>query len=141
MSDKPNSPNLDLINRVQQARMAYDAQAQPSQVSAVYWIEAKTQQADVPAPTPRGGYWCVETTVQAVDALWAQIRQATESGLLGYKSKVSTVPANGQTHPDARVIHVRTYDHTDTADLRRVRDALRELGITQEIAYYTDQQG
>ncbi len=46
-----DSPNLDLIRMVQQARMAHDAQAKPSQVAAVYWIEAKPLAEDSPAPT------------------------------------------------------------------------------------------
>ena len=72
-----DQPNLDLIEMVQQARMAHDAQAQPSQVAAVYWIEAKRQIAGA-APTPRAGYWLISTTVQAVDALWAQVKAATD---------------------------------------------------------------
>lgn len=132
MSDKPN---LDLIAMVQNARMKHDAAAQPSQVSAVYWIEAKRQQGDYPAPTSRAGYWRIETTVQAVDALWRTIRQATEAGDLGYKAKVSTAPASGQTAPDARVIHVLTYDSDDSADVERVGQALRGLGIPDTMVY------
>lgn len=41
MTSKNEKPNLDLIGMVQQARMQHDAGAAPSQMDAVYWIEAK----------------------------------------------------------------------------------------------------
>lgn len=133
--NKPKAPNLDLIAMVQQARMQHDADAVPSQVGGVYWIEAKPQQGDYPSPTSRAGQWVIPTTVKAVDDLWTSIKSATRSGKLGYKSKVSTAPANNQGHPDDRIIHVCTYDADDSADVKRVRAALNEIGITAEISY------
>lgn len=127
--DKPKPPNLDLIQLVQKARMAYDREALPSNVSAIYWIESKPL-VDVPAPTPRAGEWRIQTTVAKVDALWIKIRQATETGQLGYKSKVSTSPAKGQSSMDDRLIVVRTRDADDLADVARVEAALRKMGIT-----------
>ncbi|MFN8451453.1 MAG: DUF1917 domain-containing protein [Anaerolineae bacterium] len=113
MSDQPD---LDLIRRVQQARAAHDAQAQPSQVAAVYWIEAHRQGEGDP-PTPRAGFWLISSTVGDVDAHWAIIKSATRSGRLGYKSRVATA---GRTHPDERVIHVMTSDADDADDVARV---------------------
>ena len=130
MSDaNPKPPNLDLIQMVQQARMMHDREAVPSSMNAVYWIESKPLTA-VPTLTSRAGEWLIETTAAEVDALWTKIRQATEEGRLGYKSKVSTSPAKGQAHSDARLIVVRTYDADDLADVSRVETALREMGIT-----------
>ncbi|MCC6803121.1 MAG: DUF1917 domain-containing protein [Anaerolineae bacterium] len=128
MSDKPD---LDLIRRVQQARAELDAQAQPSRIAAVYWIEAKRQMAGSP-PTPRAGHWLIQTTIQQVDAQWALVKAATEAGRLGYKSKVATA---GRAHPDERVIHVMTYDADDADDVARVGDALRALGFP-DITYH-----
>lgn len=92
MSDaKPKPPNLDLINMVQQARMMHDREAVPSSMNAVYWIESKSL-TPVPAITPHAGEWLIETTAAEVDDLWTKIRQATEKGLLGYKSKVLDIP-------------------------------------------------
>jgi len=139
MSYKPQKPNLDLINMVQQARMMHDSQATPSQVSAVYWIEAKRPEGDYPAPTPRTGEWRIPITVDQVDALWETIKTATEAGKLGYKSKVSTKPAKGQADINARVICVRTVDADDQVDVERVYDALFALGITIEMTYQRDQ--
>jgi hypothetical protein len=123
---------MELIFRVQQARMAHDAEAIPSQATGVYWIEAK-RKGDGPGPTPRAGHWRIVTTVSEVDALWAKIKAATEAGQLGYKSKVTTVSRSGQ--PDEREIHVVTYDADDQADVARIRAALQNLGITERAAY------
>lgn len=128
MSDQPD---LDLIRRVQQARAEHDAQAQPSQIAAVYWIEAKRQVAGSP-PTSRAGFWLIRTTLLEVDAYWAVIKTATESGDLGYKSKVATA---GRRQPNERVIHVMTCDAADAADVARVGDALRALGFS-DITYH-----
>lgn len=143
MPDKRNNTdpiNLDLINMVQNARMAHDDTAQPSQVPGVYWVEAKNQQAAARQPTPRTGEWRIPTSVTAIDALWAQIKQATEAGKLGYKAKASTKPAHGQAGRDERVICVRTYDADDSADVRRVQAALREMGI-EDMTYTRDKEG
>ncbi len=127
-----NSPDMELINRVQQARMAHDAEAVPSQAAGVYWIEAKRQAAG-PGPTPRAGHWRIVTTAAEVDLLWARIKAATEAGLLGYKAKVTTASRSGQA--DEREIHVVTYDADDGADVARVRAALMALGIREKLAY------
>jgi len=129
--NKPEKPDMDLIKMVQNARMMHDDDAQPSQVPGVYWIEAKAQQADAPAPTSRAGEWRIPTTVDSVDALWAKIKGATEAGELGYKSKVSTSPAQGQGNRDQRLICVRTVDAEDAADVERVRKALLSLGVDE----------
>jgi hypothetical protein len=126
---KPKPPNLDLIQMVQQARMQYDREALPSNISAIYWIESKPLGTAL-AITPRTGQWLIETTVTEVDDLWSKIRQATEEGRLGYKSKVSTSPAKGQSQASARLIVVRTYDADDLADVSRVESRLREMGLT-----------
>jgi hypothetical protein len=109
---------------VQRARMLHDAEAVPSQTTAVYWIEAKPSR-ESPAPTVRAGAWIMETTAQEVDALWAVIKDATRAGSLGYKSKVATASHTGS--PNARVMHVCTVDGDDAADVERVRQALVEL--------------
>jgi len=129
--DDPNQPNLDLIGMVQRARMEHDAEAQPSRVSAVYWIEAK-RQTDGAAPTLRAGHWLIRTDLREVDAQWAKIKAATTGGSLGYKSKVATA---GRARADERVIHVMTYDADDSADVARVRAALIDLGFGGNLVY------
>lgn len=126
--------DLDLIQMVQQARMAHDADAVPSQMAGVYWIEAKCEVETLP-PTSRAGRWIIPTTVSEVDALWEKIKAATRAGKLGYKSKVSTASRDLGKDRNDRVIHVVTADADNTADVARVREALRELGINENIQY------
>mgnify|MGYP001256775263 CR=1 FL=1 len=127
-------PNLDLIALVQAARKAYDAGAQPSQVQAVYWIEAD-READGPGPTARAGSWVLEPSAGEVDGLWAIIRAATREGALGYKARVLTAPRTGGPASPRREIHIVTYDADDTADVERVRAALAALGIQAPMTY------
>jgi hypothetical protein len=135
MSDE-SSLNLDLIRMVQQARMQHDSGLRPSQVSATYWIECKRPSA-TPAPTPRTGEFRLFTHVAQVDDDWERIKAATLAGQLGYKSKVSTRPTPDHPAADGRTICVRTYDHSDAADVERVRAALVALGFTPS-HYLTD---
>jgi hypothetical protein len=126
--DKLNPPNLDLIQMVQQARMQHDADAVPSEMGGVYWIEVKPASA-TQSPTPRAGLWLIETDTAHIDAQWAAVKAATQAGKLGYKSKASTRPRGGQGGADSRVICVCTYDRADAADVERVRIALAELSL------------
>ncbi len=135
---KGDKPDMDLINMVQNARMAHDDTAQPSQVPGVYWIESKCPPEHCQSPTPASGEWRIETTVDDVDALWQQIKQATESGDLGYKSKVSTSPAHNQGRREQRLICVRTYNADDTDDVQRVQAALEALNMPQPLRYQRD---
>lgn len=128
--------DLDLIRRVQQARRQHDQDATPSQHSGAYWIEARASSG--PAPTNRAGFWTLHTTLEQVDALWAQIKAATEAGQLGYKARVAT--ASRDADPNHRVIHVMTYDRTDAADVTRVRAVLDTLNIPGEIEYSADDE-
>lgn len=125
--------NLDLINMVQNARMAHDKDAQPSKVPGVYWIEVKPNAEGHAMPTPRTGEFRIATDAEHVDDLWATIKQATEAGQLGYKSKVSTRPAHGQPGDTERMICVRTYDADDNADVERIRAALQGLGVDNAV--------
>jgi outer membrane protein TolC len=128
MSEPNSPPDLDLIARVQAARRQFDAVAQPSQVHAVYWIEA-SRETDGPGPTPRAGAWVIGTTSAEIDGLWARIRAATREGALGYKARALTAPRTGGPANSQREIHVVTYDADDTADVERVRAALVGLGV------------
>lgn len=125
--NKPQKPNLDLINMVQQARMQHDRAAKPSEVAAVYWIEAKDMTGTAPPPTVRAAQWTLKTTVNQVDELWEAIKVATETGELGYKSKVSTTSREDDIH--TRTVCVLAHDRDDTAEIERLKARLIELGI------------
>ena len=132
--------NLDLIQMVQHARMLHDETARPSDVSAVYWIEAKRQTGDYPPPTANAGEWRVKLTAETVDEAWEQVKAATAAGRLGYKSKVSTRPAAGQSHPDERLLCVRSYDAGDKSDIERIKQALLDMGL-RGLSYTPDKDG
>ena len=68
-----NQPNLDLINMVQNARMQHDKTARPSDYAAVYWIEAKRNAGDYPAPTPNTGEWRIKLIMENVDVVWGGV--------------------------------------------------------------------
>jgi len=54
-------------------------------------------------------------------------------------AKVSTAcPNSNAQDPDKYVICIYTYDSDDIDDVRRVREKLRDLGITHKIPYKTD---
>ncbi len=118
--------NLDLIQMVQRARMLHDQSARPSDYTSVYWIEAKRQAGDTQAPTANAGEWRATLPADEVDAIWERVKSLTARGELGYKSKVST---QGLTNRDERLLCARTYDAGDRADVERVGEALRALGL------------
>ena len=128
---------LDLIQLVQRARMMHDAEAKPSEVAAVYWIEAKCQAETCQEPTPRAGGWVLDTTADVVDDQWETIKAATVAGKLGSKSKVTTASRSGKSN-DSRTLVVRTYDRDDEADVTRVRDALSGLGLDGDWVYESE---
>ena len=128
--DRPSELNLDLIEMVQRARMLHDAEARPSDLAAVYWIEAKRKAGDFAAPTANAGEWRVPLRAETADAVWERVKALTVAGDLGYKSKVSTRPAAGQADPEQRLLCVRTYDAADRSDVERVGEALLAIGLT-----------
>lgn len=76
-----------------------------------------------------------------MDGAWEVIRTETEAGRLGCRSKISTAlraPDQVVLDEGQRVIAVFTYDSRDLADVRRVRERLRQLGYTDRIAYKTN---
>lgn len=113
--------------------------SKPSEVSEVFWIYAARKEGSYPSPTPRSGKWLVFGDAARVDEVWDEIREATERGALGGFSKVATSRPN-PTGPDPsrRVICVYTYDSDDVQDVMRVRDSLRNLGVTEKTGYKTD---
>lgn len=131
--------NLDLILRVQAARMAHDRDALPSKMTgSTYWIESKPLKP-TQTVTRRAGRFVISTSLDVVDALWLKVRDANERGELGYKAKVSTNSPTGSA-PTDRVIHVATVDADDSADVERVRAALIALGVSPEAMRYEPYQ-
>ncbi|HEY5257326.1 MAG TPA: putative phosphothreonine lyase domain-containing protein [Candidatus Baltobacteraceae bacterium] len=112
----------------------------PSKTFDEYWIYAERRgPRSYPEHTERGGKWMLFIKTSEVDAWWVKIRDATLSGLLGSSAKVATMKQNPNArNADTRVICVYTHDVEDEEDCSRVRQTLRDLGITWKIPYKTD---
>jgi hypothetical protein len=112
----------------------------PSQVFDQYWIHAERKNDDLyPEHGERGGKWMLFIKTAEIDAWWAKIKAATESGLLGNSAKAATMRPNPNAAADTtRLICVYTYDVDDERDCLRVREALRNLGVNWKIPYKTD---
>ena len=136
--DDDTRTDMDLINMVQQARMMFDSQTKPSDVTAVYWIEVKCQGDDCQKPTARAGQWVLDIDATDADAAWDAIKTATEAGELGYKSKISTASRSGKG-ATSRTIAVRTYDSADAADKQQILKALQGLKLGDDWRYEVDQ--
>src|SRR6478672_8821554 len=129
MSDKQNNlpvnPNLFRL---------------PSQETDVPWLGAQRRKGTYPETTNRSGKWLIFVPREQIDNIWLIIKEATEEGILGNTAKVSTASSNpNSTEPNNNVICVYTYDWADEQDVRRIREELRKLGITQKIPYKTNE--
>lgn len=123
---------------VSASRKSSQTECYPSSCTSVPWIHAAGP--GQPKPTLCSGKWLIFCPTTEVDPTWDLIRQATEGGLLGFASKVSTAHPGTIGHTsETRIICVYTYDYEDTTDVRRIRSALRDLGITQKIPYKADE--
>jgi hypothetical protein len=110
----------------------------PSRCTADYYLHVTGPQPE-DGPPRRPGKWLIFVSRSRVDALWDEIRRAVERRRLGYAAKVSTALPNPMSpDPKKHVICVYTHDEDNAADVRRVREALRALGVTWKIPYKSD---
>lgn len=111
----------------------------PSECTDSYWIHTKRERGSYPEHSENGGKWLIFIKSQDVDEVWEKIKVATKRGDLGEYAKVSTSRRNKKSDDlETKVICVYTYDWTDKNDVRRIRDALRQIGITSKIPYKAD---
>lgn len=111
----------------------------PSKVTNVTWLYAYSKTIDYPLSGKNGGKWLIFVDIWTVDRIWNIIKKATEDGLLGDSSKVSTAKHSELASDSKKVICVYTYDWRDEDDAMRIREALRELGIKNKIPYKTNE--
>ncbi len=118
-----------------------DADRRPTKVTQTFWIYAQRKHGSYPKATDQSGKWLLFVPVENIDEVWATIKAATEAGKLGDCSKVATMRRNrNERDPRKKVICVYTYDSHDEADVRRIRQVLRELGFAGKLPYKTDQE-
>ena len=111
----------------------------PSQVTDKYWLHAERKKGDYPAATSNSGKWLIFVPISQIDEVWTKIKHATEDGRLGDSAKAATAkPNSNATDPATKVICVYTYDWTDKADVSRIRQDLRALGIVSKDPYKAD---
>lgn len=114
------------------------ADDRPSRFTGDHYLHATGPQP-AEGSVRRPGKWLIFVSRSRIDALWDTIRRAVKAGRLGHAAKVSTALPDPQSpDPKKHVIWVYTSNEDDPADVRRVRDALRQLGISWKIPYKSD---
>jgi len=108
----------------------------PSRTTQMYWIvEDNPAAGDIDVSGEKVGKWLIFSDPAGVDVLWRKVRDATVAGDLGISAKVSTARPNPDSRDERNVIYVYTKDWSDEADVMRVRERLRDLGVTGRIGY------
>ena len=128
------------ICEIIQCEEEYFFEDYPSKTTSVFWISARNK-VGKQRRSRNPGKWLIFISKKEIDIIWKNIKGATESGLLGESSKVSTAKSNPNSSNEKQgVICVYTYDSEDKTDVMRVREELRKLGIMQKIPYKTDKK-
>lgn len=108
----------------------------PSETHRMHWIIQ-----DAPGVDPESvnaedaGKWLIFLPRDTADNIWISVRDETWAGNLGISAKVSTVKDNPESRDERLVIYVYTSDWQDVDEVMRVRERLRDFGITDRIGY------
>lgn len=119
--------------------MAKTTNQQPSTARTV-WLYAE--------PTPKPTYdsalvgkWQLFIPRVAVDKVWEDLANATESGELGVSAKVSAALSNLNAHDlGSHVVILYASDWRDLDDLRRLLRRIRKTGIEQTVYFKRDRE-
>ena len=129
--------SVDIIDNFLKTMYQYDPR--PSQDRSEYWKHAAVEGLKSWYSNQITGKWCIFHPSSEVDEAWEKISKAVKEGKLGAVAKVSTWHSAQQPqYKDNHVICVYTDDYTDEKDVRRVRDALTDLGYLQPLKYKRD---
>jgi len=116
-----------------------DFDSRPSKITSSFWVTANRKIGDYPSSSENSGKWLIFALKSEIDLIWQKIKEATENGILGNNSKVSTAKDNPNSSDKNRgVICVYSYDWTDKNDVIKIREELRKLGVIQKIPYKAD---
>jgi hypothetical protein len=111
----------------------------PRQETSDVWIHAFRKTGEYPDRIDRSGKWLIWLHAENIDRYWQKIKEAVEQGRLGNGAKVSTAASSQVKQGKPYVMCVYTYDYEDKADVMRIREELRSLGIRREIIYKADE--
>ncbi|MDT8358003.1 MAG: DUF1917 domain-containing protein [Methanomicrobiaceae archaeon] len=108
----------------------------PSCTHLMYWIiqDAPDFRPDE-SDAEQMGKWLIFLEKEEVDEMWRRIRNATCEGRLGVSAKVSTEKQHPESRDSRGVIYVYTANWEDEAEVMRVREELRKIGVSQRIGY------
>ena len=110
----------------------------PSKEVDDYWIQERVDN-DYPSHTPHGGKWLIFIKTELLDELWHKIRQSLIDGKLGSIAKTATAKPNPNAMSSKeKVTCIYSCDADDKEDVMRIRQTLREIGITWKIPYKLD---
>eukprot|EP01112_Ceratiomyxa_fruticulosa_P020295 TRINITY_DN6876_c0_g1_i1.p1 TRINITY_DN6876_c0_g1~~TRINITY_DN6876_c0_g1_i1.p1 ORF type:complete len:133 (-),score=19.38 TRINITY_DN6876_c0_g1_i1:78-476(-) len=110
---------------------------QPSLVFDQPWCYAERKKPhSYPKHTERGGKWLIFDLPSEIDKVWIRVVEVLNQGLLGDMAKASTSYA---PEGENRVICVYTYDGENEADVWRVREGLKSIGIFRRLPWKSDQ--
>ncbi|MFJ9752618.1 putative phosphothreonine lyase domain-containing protein [Streptomyces chartreusis] len=105
------------------------------------WVWADHPHDDPDCERLWSGKWLWFPPLRLLDDSWNTIRTATHDGVLGYRSKAATLintrPGSDDTR---RPICIYTNDWRDLEDVKRVLNALRDLGNVDVLLYKTDSE-
>jgi hypothetical protein len=108
----------------------------PTKTTLLYWIvQDASDFTSEDMDDEKAGKWLIFLPDDRVDGLWRLVRDATAAGELGISAKVSTAKPNPESRDERKVIYVYTRDWADEADVMRVRERLREMGVVDRIGY------
>lgn len=108
----------------------------PTKTTKIFWILLDAPGYDPGCTdTEKAGKWLIFLEPNETDELWKKIRDATAAGELGISAKVSTAKQSPESRDERMVIYVYTTDWEDEEDVMRIREVLRNIGVTDRIGY------
>ena len=109
----------------------------PSKNVSTYWLQAHSPKLKYFQSNEDTGKWCIHLEKDEVDESWLKIKEACQKDQL-FLAKCTTAYSSGtQEHPQF-LICVYTHDWSDTEDVQKIRQTLREIGFTQPLKYKRD---
>ena len=113
----------------------------PSEIDEEYWVYARSKnKKKYSESTENCGKWMIFAYKgEQLDNIWENVKKATERGLLGDSSKVSTNKDNSNAlNKNSGVICIYTYDSNDKKDLKRIAKELFKIEEIERLVYKED---